>query len=107
MSLPDYVITKDAAAPLGQFRLTAVCERNPELSEVYRTYEVLSASGDLARSGYSHCEVERDGFHYDHVSNDVRLRVAADVESGLRPRTDLNRFQIRIGDPIDLRRSTL
>lgn len=102
MSLPDFVIVKDAAALLGHFRLTVVCERAPELSEVYRTFEVLSAAGDVARSGYSHCEVERDGFHYDHVSSDVRLRVAADVESGLRPRTDLSRFKIRFGEPIDL-----
>lgn len=96
-SLREYVIKKDVAATLGHFRLTAVCERNPELSEVYRTYEDLSATGDIARSGYSHCEVEREGFHYEHVSNSVRLRVAIDVESGLRPQTDLARFQIRIG----------
>ena len=96
-SLREFVIKKDAAAALGHFRLTAVCERNPELSEVYRTYEELNTAGDIARSGYSHFEVEREGFLYDHVSNDVRLRVAADVESGLRPHTDLSRFQIRIG----------
>jgi hypothetical protein len=103
-SLRDFVITKDAIAPLGSFRIAAVCERIPELSEVYRTYEILSAASEIARSNYSHCEVERVGFHYNHVSNDVRLRVAADVESGLRPRTDLTRFQISIGESIDLRR---
>ena len=54
-------------------------------------------SNGAARNGFTHCELDCDGMNYQDVTDDARLRVAADVDAGLRPSTDLSRFGIHLG----------
>lgn len=86
-----------AAAPLGQFRLIGRATLPLDHYAIYQTFAEIAISNDAARNGFTHCELDCDGMNYHDVTDDARLRVAADVDAGLRPNADLARFRIQLG----------
>ena len=97
-SFDGVTLREDASDSSGPFRLVAdyACDR--DLLTVYQQLERLACRTEEARQALSHVEFPAEVIPQAHVSNDVRMQIASEVISGLRPASDLKAFGLEIGE---------
>ena len=96
-SLDRFELSKHVAAPRGQFRIDARTKCPISPSEVYPTLLDIVLDRHDILSSFTHCEYDVAGIPYHQVPFEAKCKIAVDVDAGLRPESDLDRFGIRLG----------